>query len=434
MINAPVSQQATPRVWSGDYQTFIEIRDTKKYHHIHLFCDLNELNGFDVFLLSSCRLHFNGQLSISINKFNISHQYILIADLIRQSSAHQFTLKSKQLGVGISCSLDFTYKDNGAVSGYEFITSGHFEKECLALFRHTFKHDISKNFWRWKYHTFPSLNIYGFKNSQLIAHYGARTCPMYFNGNEYIAAQVGDTMVDPQHRGGLKNGIFNFIVKYANSHFISKISLDASTSAYPVICFGFPHKRQMLLAKRLGNYKDGGQLLVSTFNTPDTSTDKPNLNHIRLRNPKAKQALHHGQQLWNNMAASFTDTCLIARNESYIHKRYFIHPEFDYYAIYDQNCIFILRDINNKDTYILDIICNKEQLSHHSENLRHYFYHEFPKKRLMFWSLPHHHDQYFREVSTVLDRSAALALLFLPDYSFLEKAKWWISMGDSDFL
>ena len=106
---------------------------------------------------------------------------------------------------------------------------------------------MSQALWEWKYgHGHGLASGVWNQDGELVAHYGGFPRKVIDAGQVRMAVQIGDVMVRPAERGLMtRKGAFYQAV----THFLSAHVGDGAEFPH---AFGFPNRRAMALAQRLG--------------------------------------------------------------------------------------------------------------------------------------------------------------------------------------
>lgn len=120
--------------------------------------------------------------------------------------------------------------------------------ELAALFETCFRQPFDAAWWRWKYRAARNPSLALVANGQAVAHYGGMPRTIWMFGRPVIGMQVGDVMVHPAARGGLRRrGPF-----YRLMCAFSEREIGYGRPA--LIGFGFPNRRALRLGEALGVY------------------------------------------------------------------------------------------------------------------------------------------------------------------------------------
>ncbi len=187
------------------------------------------------------------------------------------------------------------------------------------LFQRVFGHPLSPELADYKYSQGRGASM-GLLDSTggVIAHCGMLYQRLRVAGHTTQGVQFGDLMVDPSYRGlHSKEGLpFNQVFVGALQYLKSKLGEH--------LVFGYPSKRATRLGEKLG--------LVTEIDTIEevawsTSTSKV---FAQLQKKCGWVQRCTIKYLWWHMSRDFLDSILITRDSSYVERRYFNHPVFQY--------------------------------------------------------------------------------------------------------
>lgn len=109
-------------------------------------------------------------------------------------------------------------------------------KDLIFLYQHSFNEKTDLSFLRQKYDTeafglkYAGFIAYSTNNNEPAAYYGVFPITVSWKGKEYLAAQSGDTMTHPNHRG---KGLFITL---------AKMTYDLAKDNNVQFVFGFPNE------------------------------------------------------------------------------------------------------------------------------------------------------------------------------------------------
>jgi len=201
----------------------------------------------------------------------------------------------------------------------------------LILFKHVFKHTMSRELWQWKYHDKNSHALCIWENDQLIAHYGGMPRNILYFGEPKHAIQIGDVMVNPKQRGVLtKNGPFFRMTA-------TFMELYTGYQNPFLISFGFPNERHIKLAEHLGLYAEVGRMIALSWQPALTSRPRF-MSHLQpINKQNFEQLSPHIEYLWQSMSDDLKQSIIGQRNSHYIKQRYLNHPEQAYHLLLVKN-------------------------------------------------------------------------------------------------
>lgn len=194
---------------------------------------------------------------------------------------------------------------------------------CLSLFKEAFAAEMSPELWQWKYGEGRGRAVVARRNGHIVAHYGATSRRIAINGRIVEGLQVCDVMVVPGERGLMtKKGVFFEVASaFLETHFGYYDEHE--------LAFGFPNHRAMRVAERLGLYGEVGRISEVRW-TPYPSF------RVRYAATLSDVAeLDDGllARLWGQMAADLPDAVLVVRDPAYVRYRYQHHPVHRYEAL-----------------------------------------------------------------------------------------------------
>ena len=307
--------------------------------------------------------------------------------------------------------------------------------ECRELFHRVFKGEISPAFWEWKYGGGRGHSILARRdNGSLAAHYGATCRDLLFLGRETRALQIGDVMVDPPERGVFtRRGVFFQVARtFQECHFGFERKFQ--------LAYGFPNARAMRVAERLGLYAEADRLTELRWVADSTGSGGLFAPVVERLSPSSKvDALVDG--LWRNMSKAMAPFIVVKRDAAYFHYRYLAHPEHNY------DCFLVKKRITRAPlgvfvlargdghVRLMDVICGPTDIQQIIGCARKEIAGQgFPE--LVGW-VASSQLEYFLGPECE-QRSTDI---LIPEHAWtpgvpLEKVRgrWWVSMGDTDFL
>lgn len=297
------------------------------------------------------------------------------------------------------------------------------------LFKKVFGNPISQEYWDWKYPQENSVNsLIALSDNRLVAHYGILNRGILIMGQKINARQVGDVMVDPSFRGGLVTGLFALLAAYTMMQMTPKNMLDKHGNSC-MVGFGFPHGRQMKLAKRMSIYKDKGSLYEILIKGVVTAT-KGEVTEYHELSESFKSAWLSS---WWKMKDNLKHACLVNRNWNYLVDRYWKHPVKSYRYFKVHNSFLIIQEEANNQLRLIDYIGEVEDLVVASRVLLD----SLDKTAMLGWVIQWYMARLNKDENIeVVNNSASLAVFFHDngDFSDYAKAPWWVAMGDTDFM
>lgn len=263
------------------------------------------------------------------------------------------------------------YKENYTQGRYAYVLL-HFKKgkylkwrlkpfeqqhfpQLLSLFQQSFNESVSAEFWRWKYASEQAQTLCAWEGNTLIAHYGGIPRDILYFSEAQLSVQIGDVMVNPQHRGILtRSGVF---FRMAATFLEQYIGYEKPF----LLGFGFPNERAMKVAEHLGLYTEVGHMVELSWSV--TSTRVRLLSCLRIIDKNNIQDFSGTiDLLWHAMAEDLQHAIVGVRDATYVLNRYLNHPNRTYTIFSVINRIthkpyaIVVLDIKDQRCDIVDII------------------------------------------------------------------------------
>lgn len=306
------------------------------------------------------------------------------------------------------------------------------EEACLELFGRVFGEPPNQSLWRWKYGHGKLLSLIAQSGHRLLAHYGGMSRPILAFGQETKAVQICDVMVDPKERGILKrHGVFYHLAK-AYQECIFGWRQDH------LVGFGFPNTRHMKLGERLGIYVDVDSMLEYRWRP---GTPLANLFHTANRLTQIDAVGDQVNELWRLMAKDLTENLVGIRNADYLIDRYVRHPTKNYliFGIRHRlskalSSLVVLRMDGDVCRWV-DYMGPLNQISPSIQVTRR-IARKLGASSLILWvtASQRHHVDVFSDEVLELD-------IHIPANTLVERisphdieGRWWLMMGDTDFM
>ncbi|UZR28224.1 GNAT family N-acetyltransferase [Methylococcus mesophilus] len=303
---------------------------------------------------------------------------------------------------------------------------------CLSLFKETFAGEMSPDLWHWKYGEGRGRAVIARRHGRIVAHYGATSRRIAVNGRTVRGLQVCDVMVAPGERALMtKKGVF---------FEVASAFLEAYFGYYDEheLAFGFPNHRAMRIAERLGLYGEVGRISEVRWTPSDQ--------RFRVRYAAALIDVSELEDdllamLWSRMAADLPDAALVLRDPAYIRYRYQRHPVHRYEALLvrdrlrgrPQGVAILRRD--NDEYKLLDILAPLNNIPMLIDAARIAAAHRSLSALTAWISAPYaRHLVHGGGVAT--DTDVRIPANVWTDARSVEclKDRWWLMMGDTDFL
>jgi hypothetical protein len=305
--------------------------------------------------------------------------------------------------------------------------------EMQDLFKKTFGHDLTSEMWQWKYGRESSYALGGWRENRLIAHYGGMPRDVLLFGEPKTVVQIGDVMVDPAERGVLtRKGPFFLLAATFQECYVGygKAILTG---------YGFPNKRAMQVAERLGLYTQVGSMTEVEW--------KPSgkIPHCltRLREIDSQDDIWKTSvidDLWHKMAADLREALVGLRDNAYLRYRYLDHPHHSYQLLLVVNRfsgqirgLIVLRH-NEHETEIMDLIAPFREIPLMIAHARRVS--GINGKSRLFIQIPKNFVARFTATGGV--QTAQDIPIPAPAWSYAPAAdvlrdRWWLTGGDMDF-
>lgn len=300
--------------------------------------------------------------------------------------------------------------------------------EIAQLFEEVFGHSLSRDLWNWKYgagHGNAVMVRRG--DGVLVAHYGGMYRNILLFGKPDWAFQICDVMVHAKERGVLtRQGPF-------------VLAAASCAEIYGPLGYGFPNRRAMLVAEKMGLYAEAGQMAEVRWG--------PSASGFRLRTRVRHIDFHDAvnerepvNQLWTQMANDLRDGVVGERNWDYLEQRYFHHPHHQYEVLLVSARftgrplgIAVLRRLE-ASCELLDVIaplCNLGLVIDQARRLTGHWGLPY----LYCWITKNHLPLFLacEGKEEELDISIPTSCWTADPRSEQMKGKWWLMSGDTDF-
>lgn len=301
------------------------------------------------------------------------------------------------------------------------------------LFLVVFGRPIGQALWRWKYADGRGCAIAAWRGEQLIAHYGGNLRRVLAFGQPISALQVCDAMVAPGERGIMTKTGAMFQVTAAF------LELYQGLDGIP-LAFGFPNRRAMRLGERLGLYAEVGALCELRW--PALGT-RPRLSSRLsfVRGDDGSDGLVLGK-LWEAMARDLADGVIGVRDWPFLRHRYLNHPDRRY------NLVLVRRRVTGTPLGLLVLHREEEAVALMDlvaplKNIPLMLVHArrltglWGLSTLYCWITRQHasrfvtRDRAVRDIDVSIPTNAWVPQPLKPEQL---SDRWWLTMGDTDFL
>lgn len=308
------------------------------------------------------------------------------------------------------------------------------EAACRELFARVFASEISAGLWRWKYAADRGRSVLAcLGGERLVAHYGGTVRRISYLGQQALALQVCDVMVDAAERGVLtrRGAFFQVASHFLESHF--------GQGGDFLLAYGFPTTRALKVAARLGLYAEVDQILELHWSTADLG--RPLLACVEPMGAiEGRESIIDA--LWQEMkSSSLLDRVAVIRDHDYIQYRYFAHPGNLYECVLIRQrftgrplgAAFLRRESDH--CKLMDLICSAANVLKVLAAVR-FQVARWGLPRLVGWTTPSQRGWYdqtgYRAETTEIVIPANAWTEGIPAEAL--KNRWWVSLGDTDFL
>lgn len=199
-----------------------------------------------------------------------------------------------------------------------------------ALFKRVFGKPMTADEWHWKYRGGRGHAVGLWRGDDLVAHYGATTRTVRWDGREVAAAQVGDVMVRPDANAGLgRQGA----LKQVSATLLEQ---QIGWGAPHRVGFGFPNERAMRVAERLGLYAAVDEVIELQWSTMGSAPSLPSNRLWRIDEidpaslVEGQPAWRMLQRAWAAMTMTLPRALLPERNATWWRHRYGSRPDVAY--------------------------------------------------------------------------------------------------------
>ena len=321
---------------------------------------------------------------------------------------------------------------------YELAHYGDIEsfdhQEIRELFEKSFETAFDHEIWRWKYELGNGKCVVARseQSGPIVSHYGGAPRQINYFGKMDKAIQVCDVMVLPEVR--LQYGKNSLFFKTAATF----LEREIGNTVGHLLGFGFPNKKAMNIALRLGLYEKTDDFLEFIFPIADTkSSVEYKLLDIDSKNPAHQSAV---DRLWGSMSPAFENGIIGVRNWEYVKYRYFDHPrgisgEFKRLFLSDGHgdicAAFFLKE-HDQCNLIMDIICPFKDITQYILKLSLLL----NEVRLKIWITKGWSKTL--EVAGIIENDLGIEIPSNywnpgPSSEILYGA-WWLTAGDMDFM
>lgn len=317
-------------------------------------------------------------------------------------------------------------------------------QEIREVFEKSFGVDFDLDLWRWKYLRGDGKGVVARleKGGDIVAHYGGAPRSIDYFGEPSTAIQVCDVMVMPEKRTSF--GRSSLFFKTACTF----LEREIGNTVKHLLGFGFPNKKAMNIALRLGLYHKTDDLIELSFeqdfNGKSTDEGEPRLLDLDMDQVEHRQWI---DRLWQRMRADFRNGIIGVRDAEYIRYRYFDHPGnkgyHSYFLFQDDSpepCALVVFKEHEGSLLLMDILCEVGEMHGYLGNLRTLLTSrqlrigECTGMKLWLTKVPAQQFQF----DGVLERDLGISI---PCNSWnpgppvdVLYGKWWLTAGDMDFM
>jgi len=193
--------------------------------------------------------------------------------------------------------------------------------EIKPVFESSFDARFDPAIWHWKYGTGRGRAVCARVDGLLVGHYGGAPRDIRFFGEPNKAIQICDVMVMPEYRSFANRDtlFFKTAATFLEQHI--------GNAAEHLLGFGFPNKRVLQMAQRLGLYETTDsfiELHYAPLSEPapaDFLVTPFALDDARSRDPV--------DALWERMAYDLRAQIVGERDHAYLQYRYCSHPSWN---------------------------------------------------------------------------------------------------------
>jgi len=375
-----------------------------------------------------------GQIShIAANQSSNFESSEEFEDLVSEIKKIKLEIDSKRRCFKVFClGKEKGQRDQHALAEYDIINS--FDPlEVSELFEKSFNIQFNADIWKWKYELGDGKCVISreSKGGDIVSHYGGIPRHIQYFGEPNIAIQPSDVMVLSEVRRHY--GKSSLFFKTAATF----LEREIGNTVNHLLGFGFPNRKAMNIAIRLGLYEKTDDYVELVFPKAEGETDNLQLVPIDIRNQQHQSSI---DSLWGSMKRGMTHGIVGDRHWRYIQYRYFDHP-FSQMDLY--RCVFL----SNKEKeplaavflkeheqrmLIMDVICSVDRMKEVIANLNLLF----TDLELKIWITKGWIESLRTE--TAIENNLGIEIPCNswnpgPSSELLYGA-WWLTAGDMDFV
>ena len=375
-----------------------------------------------------------GQIShIAANQSSNFESSEEFEDLVSEIKKIKLEIDSKRRCFKVFClGKEKGQRDQHALAEYDIINS--FDPlEVSELFEKSFNIQFNADIWKWKYELGDGKCVISreSKGGDIVSHYGGIPRHIQYFGEPNIAIQPSDVMVLSEVRRHY--GKSSLFFKTAATF----LEREIGNTVNHLLGFGFPNRKAMNIAIRLGLYEKTDDYVELVFPKAEGETDSLQLVPIDIRNQQHQSSI---DSLWGSMKRGMTHGIVGDRDWRYIQYRYFDHP-FSQMDLY--RCVFlsnkekeplaaIFLKEHEQRMLIMDVICSVDRMKEVIANLNLLF----TDLELKIWITKGWIESLRTE--TAIENNLGIEIPCNswnpgPSSELLYGA-WWLTAGDMDFV
>ncbi|MGH8476451.1 MAG: GNAT family N-acetyltransferase [Methylococcales bacterium] len=303
----------------------------------------------------------------------------------------------------------------------------------IALFRKSFDAEMSPEFWNWKYGEGRGRAIIARRGGEIIAHYGGTTRRIWFRGQTLSALEICDVMVAPKERGVMtKQGAFFHVASvfletffgYRQEHFLA---------------YGFPNHRHMRVAERLGLYGEVERVAEIRWAPLHAPPQYGATSLLDLVNHPDIDGVVGS--LWELMQKDLPDAIAVIRDPLYLRYRYLLNPHhaYDILTVLDRSTdcsrgLVVLRR-DKEECKLLDIVAPLKEIPLLIDHVRRQIAH-WGLSGVTAWITVAYAALFVNTGGQQLATEVCIPTNVLTEGPSVRelKGRWWLMMGDTEFL
>ena len=310
-------------------------------------------------------------------------------------------------------------------------------QEVAELFEKSFGHGFDEVLWHWKYELGAGRCVAAWDEAggKLVAHYGGAPRKIAYFGTDALAIQPCDVMVMPEQRTRYGNGSLFFKVA---ATFLER---EIGNTVDHLLGFGFPNKKTMRLAIRLGLYEKTDDFVELRLPMVSGEQQRFSFAPYDAQDPQQQEQL---ERLWGRMREDFATGIIGIRDQVYLDYRYTQHPHRDSYTIerlqdsQGETVALVVSKLSGEARLLLDVICPRAQLSSVLAGCTEAFAAKSenePPRQLLFWVTQAWLSELMIPGATVHDLGIEIPCNSWNPGPAASKlyGKWWLTAGDMDF-